>query len=45
MAKAIKSTLRIYWDDGVTIEQRYFPSRRSAKRYAKKNGCISYKID
>lgn len=45
MAKAIKSTLHIYWNDGVTIEQRYFPSRRSAKRYAKNNGCISYKID
>ena len=45
MAKGIKSTLHIYWDDNVTIEQRYFPSRRSAKRYAKNNGCINYKIE
>lgn len=45
MAKAIKSTLHIYWGDGVTIEQRDFPSIRSANRYAKNNGCINYKIE
>lgn len=36
--KAIPTTLKIYWDDGVTIECRPFPSIRQAKKYAKNNG-------
>lgn len=44
MAKR-KHELRIYWDDDVTIECRYFPSKKAAKKYAKDNGHINYKID
>lgn len=40
-----KSTLHIYWDDDVTIELRYFPSKKAAKKYAKDNGCVNYMID
>ena len=42
--KPIKSELKIYWDDDVTIECRYFPSIRQAKSYAKTNGISNYKI-
>lgn len=42
--KAIPSTLKIYWEDGVTIENRYFPSKSAAKEYAIKNGCTNYEI-
>ena len=42
--KPIKSELKIYWDDDVTIECRYFPSIRQAKNYAKTNGIRNYKI-
>ena len=44
MAKK-KFTLHIYWDDGVTIENRYFPSKNAAKSYAKGNGIVNYMID
>ena len=44
MAKR-KHELSIYWDDDVTIECRYFPSKKAAKKYAKDNGHINYKID
>jgi len=40
-----KSTLHIYWEDGVTIEWRYFPSKKAAEQYAKHNGCVDYMID
>ena len=40
-----KVELHIYWDDNVTIECRYFDTKRSAKRYVKENGIINYKID
>jgi hypothetical protein len=40
-----KSTLHIYWDDGVTIENRDFPSKDAAKSYAKGNGIVNYMID
>ena len=40
-----KFTLHIYWDDGVTIENRYFPSKDAAKSYAKSNGVVNYMID
>lgn len=42
--KPIKSELKIYWDDDVTIECRYFPSIRQAKSYVKTNGISNYKI-
>lgn len=42
--KPIKSELKIYWDDDVTIECRYFPSIRQAKNYVKTNGISNYKI-
>ncbi len=38
-------TLHIYWDDGVTIELRYFPTKKRAERYAKDNGIVDYTID
>lgn len=38
-------TLHIYWDDDVTIECRYFPTKKAAEKYAKDNGCTNYKID
>ena len=38
-------TLHIYWCDGVTIELRYFYTKKAAKEYVKKNGIIDYLID
>jgi hypothetical protein len=43
MAKG-KYELHIYWDDGVTIECRYFGKRKDAESYAKANGVANYKI-
>ena len=43
--KPIKTELKIYWDDGITIECRNFPSIRSAKFYVKRNGIKNYKIE
>jgi hypothetical protein len=43
--KPIKTTLKIYWEDGATIEQRYFPSIRSTKQYVKDNGIDNYQIE
>ena len=31
-------TLHIYWDDDVTIECRYFRTKKEAKQYAIDNG-------
>lgn len=42
---AIPTTLKIYWDDGDTIECRYFPSQRKAKAYAVYNGIQNYKLE
>jgi len=42
--KPIRTELKIYWEDDVTIECRYFPSIRQAKQYAKRNGIANYKI-
>jgi hypothetical protein len=36
--------LHIYWDDGVTVECRYFPTKKKAKEYAKSNGIPNYVI-
>ena len=38
-------TLHNYWDDGVTIECRYFPTKKRAKQFAKDNGYVNYQID
>lgn len=43
--KAIKSTLKIYWEDDVTVELRYFPSISQAKKYVKTNGIANYIIE
>ena len=43
--KAIPCELHIYWDDGVTIECRKFPSMLSAKRYANNEGIKNYTIE
>ena len=43
--KPIKSILKIYWQDNVTVEERYFPSISLAKRYVKQNGIVNYKIE
>lgn len=43
--KQIATTLKIYWEDDVTVECRYFPSRRKAMLYAKANGIKNYKIE
>lgn len=43
--KAKKSTLKVYWEDGITIECRYFPSISRAKSYVKANGIRDYKIE
>ena len=40
-----RTTLHIYWEDGMTIELRYFPSERAAKNYVKANGCVNYMIE
>jgi len=40
-----KVALHIYWDDDVTIECRYFPTKKKAEKYAKDNGCSNYLID
>ena len=43
--KAIPCELHIYWNDGVTIECRKFPSILSAKRYVKNEGIKNYSIE
>ena len=40
-----KITLHIYWEDGVTIEYRYFHTEKAAEKYAKDNGIVDYMID
>lgn len=45
MAGRDKNTLHIYWEDGITIEYRYFPNKKAAEQYAKDNGCVNYMID
>ena len=40
-----KITLHIYWEDGVTIELRYFPTKKAAEAYIAKNDCVNYFID
>lgn len=44
MAKGNKTELNIYWDDGITIETRYYPSERMARKYIKDNGITNYRL-
>ena len=37
--------LHIYWNDGVTIECRYFNTKKAAMEYVKHNGITNYLID
>lgn len=37
--------LHHYWDDGVTIECREFPTKKMAKQFAVDNGYVKYIID
>jgi hypothetical protein len=39
------TTLHIYWEDGITIECRYFPNKEEAENYARDNGYVDYTID
>ena len=43
--KPIKAIQKIYWQDDVTIEKRYFPSISLAKKYVKQNGIVNYQIE
>ena len=43
--KPIKSILKIYWQDNVTVEERYFPSTSLAKKYVEQNRIVNYKIE
>lgn len=36
--------LKIYWEDGCTIECRYFTSKKKAREYADDNGVVDYVI-
>ena len=36
--------LHNYWDDGCTIECRYFNTKKEAKAFAVYNGYTNYKI-
>ena len=42
--KPIKTELHIEWDDNVTVEIRYFPSIRQAKKYIKSNRPNKYTL-
>ena len=43
--KPIKSILKIYWQDNVTVEEKYFPSISLDKKYVKQNRIVNYKIE
>lgn len=36
--------LKIYWDDGITVECRYFMTVEDAQYYAEHNGVCDYVI-
>ena len=40
-----KYELKIYCDDGVTVECRYFMTVEDAKYYVKRNGVCNYAIE
>lgn len=37
--------LKIYWEDGVTVEERKFDRREDAERYVSRNGITEYSIE
>jgi len=39
-----KYELKIYWDDGITVECRYFMTVEDARDYAERNGVGDYAI-
>lgn len=39
-----KWELKNYWEDGCTIECRYFATKKDAKQYAINEGYVNYKI-
>jgi len=39
-----KYELRIYWEDGITVECRYFISLKDAQDYVEQNGIKTYII-
>lgn len=45
MRNSKRFELCLYWDDGVTIEVRYFPTREEAEEYAIHNGTDEYIIN
>lgn len=40
-----RKVLKIYWDDDVTVEQRYFDTQKDAEDYVKREGIINYAIE
>lgn len=38
MAGRNKIALHTYWEDGATVELRYFPTKKAAKNYKSLNG-------
>lgn len=45
MAGRNRFELKHYWEDGVTIECRYFSSKEQAEKFAKDNGYCEYVIE
>ena len=39
-----KYELKIYWDDGITVEYRYFMTVEDAEYYAERNGICDFLI-
>lgn len=39
-----KWELKHYWDDGCTIECRYFDTKKQALAFAKSEGYVNYKV-
>ena len=44
MKRSRRFELRIYWEDEITVEVRYFPTREDAEMYATRNGAEDYNI-
>lgn len=40
-----KYELKNYWEDGITVECRYFPTHEDAEKFAKDNGYDNYVIE
>ena len=44
MRRNFEYELHIYWEDDVTIECRYFKTKKEAMKYVKDNGIEKYRI-